>query len=230
LADYGNYRLRLDVWEKVGVQEIFDSIISNETFAISGHTSGEIPPEFYTEVNLTEGIILIDWTQIAKRGDYIVAIFDDSVSIDEPFYFVEVVDGSTSTEALFDPNTKELRIDFTHRQAGINSQTLSKKIPIGDRGVNITTTTSEYTNSSQATIEYRVSKGIIAELVVNGEIDKVNLKDDDRFSVNLPETYNEVEVRYSIDDPLVKYLVKFQFIVDNSPPSSVYLKTSPLLG
>ncbi len=218
LAAYSNYKLRLDVWQKIDVEETFDSLIANEGFEIAGQSSGEASPDFYTEVNLTDGDILIDWSEAAQWGEYLLAIFDDSVNKSEPFYFTEFIDGDTSTEAIFDTNTKALRIELTFRQYGNNLPTRTKIIPIVDNGTIITTTTGEYTNSSQASIEYNVAKPILADVIVNGKLETINLKDSGSFSVKLPENHNEIEVRYSLDDPLIKYIVKFQFIVDNIPP------------
>ena len=218
LSDYGNYKLRLDAWQKYGVEEAFDSKIADGGFTITGHSTGEISPEFNTEVNLTDGVIRIDWSETAQWGNYLVAIFNDDVSESEPFYYTEATDGQTSAEALFDPAAEALRIEFTHRRDGRNSPTRTKIVPIADNGIVIKSITSDFTNHSQATIEYEAPTAIMADVIVKDKTDTINLSGSGSFSIELPDAFNEVIIRYSLDDPLVKYIIRYQFTVDNTPP------------
>ncbi len=217
LADYADYRLRLDVWQRVGVEEAFDSRVSDVVFAISGHTSGDAIEDFTVEINITEGELLIDWNEWAHGGDYLVAVFDLAQSSAEPIYYTEVTDSSNQAEALFDPATETIRIDLTGRRGSQNMPVRSKTIAI-DNGVVINPVIGELTNSNQAKIEYTVPRSITAEVIVNGSSEMVNLNATGSFSLNLPETYNEAELRYSLDDENVVYIEAFQVIVDNIPP------------
>lgn len=218
LSDYNNYKLRLDVWQKYGVEEAYDSKIAIGSFAVTGHSQGEVSPDFYTEVNLTNGGIEIDWSETAQQGEYLIAIFNDAISKSEPFFFTEVTDGRTNVEALFDLTAESLRIEFTYSRYDQNYLTRTKIIPIAGNRVVITSITDEFTNSSQAYIEYEAPKTVKAEVSVNNKTDNINLSGSGRFSIDLPETYNTVEINYSLDDPYIKYLVSFQFTVDNIPP------------
>lgn len=217
LADYADYRLRLDVWQRTGVEEAYDSRVSDVAFEISGHTSGDAIEDFYVELNRKEGELLIDWNAWARGGDYLVAVFDLAQSSTEPIYYTEVTDSSNQTEALFDPVTEMIRIDLTGRRGSQNMPVRSKTITI-DNGVVINPVIGELTNSSQARIEYTVPRNITAEVIVNGSSETVNLSGTGSFSLNLPENYNEAELRYSLDDENVVYVETFQAIVDNIPP------------
>lgn len=218
LSDYNNYKLRLDVWQKYGVEEAYDSKIAIGSFAVTGHSQSEVSPDFYTEVNLTNGGIVIDWSETALQGEYLIAIYNDAVSMSEPFFFTEVTDGRTNVEALFDLTAESLRIEFTYSYYAQNYLTRTKNVPIAGNRVVITSITDEFTNSSQAFIEYEALKAVSAEVTVNNKTDNINLSGSGRFSIDLPETYNTVEVNYSLEDPLIKYIVSFQFTVDNIPP------------
>lgn len=218
LSDYNNYKLRLDVWQKYGVEEAYDSKVAAGSFAVTGHSGGEVSPDFHSEVNLTDGKLAIDWSETAQQGEYLIAIFNDAVSKSEPFFSTEVTDGRTQVEALFDLNAESLRIEFTYNSYGQNYLTRTKTIPITGNPVEINPITEEFTNSSQAYIEYAAPKEVKAEVMVNDKADTINLNGNGKFSIELPETYNTVEINYSLDDLLIKYIVDFQFTVDSIPP------------
>ncbi len=218
LADYGSYKLRLDVWQKDGVEEAFDSIIADGSFTITGHSGGELSPDFKVEADLTEGLLKIDWTETAWWGDYLLAIFNDAVSSSEPFYYSEIMDGRTSADAIFDPACEALRIELTHRNYGSNSLTRTKVIPVSKQDLVIKSLTGEFTSSTQAMLEYEAAKTITADITVNDKTDIINLSGSGSFSVELTDSYNEVAISYSLDDPLVKYIIRYTYSVDNIPP------------
>lgn len=217
LSDYADYQLRLDIWQRNGVEEVYDSRIADGSFAIIGHTSGDAIDDFRVELNITDGELLIDWSEWARGGDYVVAMFDLAQSSTEPIYFTEVTDGSYKAEALFDPATDNIRIDLTGRGWNQNMPTKSKTISINN-GVIINTFVSELTNSSQTKVEYEVPQSITADVIVNSKSEKVNLSGSGNFSINLPETFNEVEIRYSLKDANVIYILKSHATVDSNPP------------
>lgn len=217
LVDYPNYHLRLDVWQKNGVEEVYDTRIAADTVAASGHTSGDAIDDFRVELNVADGDLLIDWGEWTRYGDYLVAVFDDAVSLTEPFYYTEITDGRTQAEALFDPGVDTLRIEIIEKNNGNNTPANSKTISINN-GVKITAPASGLTNAFQTRIEYDVPRDITAEVIVNGKSETVNLSGTGNFSINLPDAYNEAELRYSLADPNVIYIVKFDVIIDIIPP------------
>lgn len=217
LTDYSNYQLRLDVWQKDGVEEVYDSRIAEGTFSVSGNTIGEAIDDFRAELNITDGDLLVDWSEWSKYKEYILAVFDDDVSTTEPFYFTEITDGRTQVEALFDPAADSIRIELTGRSNGRNTHTKSKTIVLNN-GVHFTAQTSGLTNASQVRIDYEVPQNITADITVNGKTDTINLSGTGNFSVKIPDSYNKAEIRYSMQDRNVIYIVKFDVTVDNVPP------------
>lgn len=217
LADYANYRLRLDVWQRDGVEEVYDSRMADGTFSVIGNTTDPAIEDFRTELNITDGNLLVDWEEWSIYTEYIVAVFNYDVSKTEPFYFTEITDGRTWFEALFDPAAASIQIEITGRKDGKNSLTKSKTIKI-DNGVRLTAQTSGLTNASQVRIDYEVPQNMSVDIVVNGKTDTVNLNGTGSFSVKMPDSYNEVEMRYSLTDKNVIYVVKFDVTVDSTPP------------
>ena len=219
LQNYSEYKLRLDVWQKEGVEESYDSSIAENSFSVSGGSSYESIEDFRTEVNLTEGVITIDWQEWADYGvDYIVAVFDESVSKTEPIYFREIAGGETHATALFDPaSTDSLRVDLTSRRGPTLSETKSKTLKV-DTGVKFSWTEDQLGNSQQEVVSYDTPQNIMAEVTVNEKTGKVNLSGTGEFSLELAENYNEIYIRYTLDDPNTIYLLYFEKVVDNIPP------------
>lgn len=217
LAEYENYQLRLDIWQRDGVEEVYDSRIADGTFSVSGNTMNPAIEDFRVELNVTDGDILVDWGKWSKYREYIVAVFDDEISKTDPLYYTEMTDGRTWFEALFDHEAASVRIDITGRRNGINSLTKSKTVAI-DNGVHLTAQTSGLTNASRVRIDYEVPQNMTVDIVVNGKTDTVNLNGTGNFSVNMPDSYNEAEMRYSLTDKNVIYVVKFNVTVDSVPP------------
>lgn len=58
----------------------------------------------------------------------------------------------------------------------------------------------------------------MAEVTVNEKTGKVNLNGTGEFSLELAEAYNEIYIRYTLDDPNTIYLLYFEKVVDNIPP------------
>jgi hypothetical protein len=217
LTDYANYQLRLDVWQRDGVEEVYDSRIADGAFSVSGNTTDQAIEDFRAELNVTDGDLLVGWEEWSQYREYIVAVFDDDISKTEPFYYTEITDGRTWFEALFDPAATSVRIDITGRRNGKNSFTKSKTIEI-DNGVHLTAQASGLTNVSQVRIDYEVPQNMAVDVVVNGKTDTVNLNGTGNFSVKMSDSYNEAEMRYSLIDKNVIYVVKFDVTVDSVPP------------
>ena len=219
LQDHADYKLRLDVWQREGVEETHDSSLSENSFSISGNAYYDPIEDFRTEVNLTEGVITVDWEEWADYGfDYVIAVFDEAVSATEPVYFREITDGETHCSAHFDPSvTDSLRVDITMRRNNRVSETKSKKINI-DTGVKFSWAERELISSMQEIVGYETPQNIAAEVTVNEKTGKVNLNGNGDFSIELEELYNEIYIRYTLDNPNIFYVVCFEKIVDIIPP------------
>ena len=222
LANYENYRLRLDVWQVYGVEEVYDSAVTNETFAVLGNAVNDAVEDFYTEIHLTEGMVVIDWADWVLQGaDYTAAIFDKSVNETEPLYFIEIehTENETTADLLFDPEiTDFLTVELSYRLNGILSETRTKTIQIHE-GIKIFSDTDGLTNSSQILLYYETDKNIFVSFSVNGRKDTVNLDGTGSFSINLDTGYNEIEIRYNSDDPNTVYILNFDTVVFNTPPA-----------
>jgi hypothetical protein len=217
LFDYDSYRLRLDASFQCGTGEIRSSAIAPGSFAVSGRALGEAIPEFRTEVDLTSGLLLIDWSRTELSGDYLVAVFgsDDLV---EPFFFDEITDDRTSIEVLFDPDVGSLRVEITLRVSGRLSPTQARTIPVTDNGTIIRAGAANRFVSSLVFLEYDVREPLTAEIIVNGNSNFTDLAGRGRVSVGLQEAQSEVEVRYRLSDPLDVFIVRFPFSIDMTPP------------
>lgn len=217
LSDYENYRLRLDAWQREGVEEIYDSRIAEGEFAVRGHSVDGMIDDFRVELNLTDEKILIDWREWANAEEYLIAVFDLDKSAAEPIYFTEVTNDSDQVETVFDSKTSKLRVDVTGRNQGRNTATKSKTIPIKN-GVEIKSDLGELTNSYQSKIEYQVPKEITADVLVNEKSDKVRLSGSGYFSLNLSDFFNDIRISYFLDDPNVIFVMTFQTTLDSVPP------------
>lgn len=219
LQNYSNYTLRLDIWQKTGVEETYDSAIADGSFAVSGRSTYEPIQDFFTKIDLTDGVISVDWSNWAKYGaGYIIAFFDEAVSAAEPFYFSEITTGETYASAIFDPAaTDSLRVDLTYGSGSMLSETRTKTIKV-DTGIKFTWTVGEHGNSAQAVILYETPENLTADVTVNNLTDKVRLTGSGSFSVALPDFYNEISISYSLDDPNTIYVVHLETAVDKTPP------------
>ncbi len=216
LADYSGYRLRLDVWREDGVEEVFDSKLSTETFDISGGNIGKLDDSFVINVNLTDSSINVDWSKLAK-STYLVAIFDDSKSKTEPLFFNEYDSDTTSCDILFEPQTKELRVEITEMRNGSAFKKATKLVPI-DNGVKIDMPAVEATSSSQIKVNYETNQDIKAEVICGEKKSVVELKNSGYFTVALAAGNNSIEVKYNLGDENVIYTLFHEISFDNIPP------------
>ena len=67
-------------------------------------------------------------------------------------------------------------------------------------------------------VSFDTPQNIMAEVTVNEKTGKVNLSGTGEFSLELAENYNEIYIRYTLDDPNTIYLLYFEKVVDNIPP------------
>jgi lactocepin len=70
----------------------------------------------------------------------------------------------------------------------------------------------------QEVVSFDTPQNIMAEVTVNEKTGKVNLNGTGEFSLELAEAYNEIYIRYTLDDPNTIYLLYFEKVVDNIPP------------
>ena len=172
----------------------------------------------YSQIYLNSSLLLLDWSGCILPGvDYTVAIFDD-ISRTEPIYlYPNEISSLAYADIQFDPNVKSLTVEMTYLNDGEPSQINTKTIPINSIMPN---TSDILTNASQVLIEFDAPKTMYAEISVNGESGTINMNaGKGSFSIKLAASiYNEVEIRYSLDDLTATYIINFQAIVDNVPP------------
>lgn len=216
LSDYSQYRLRLDVSMQNGVEEVYDSKVSDQTFAVSTGSAPAAVANVRAAVNVRDGGLTLDWSEWAVRnGEYIVAVFQGAA--EEPLYFAET--SGTDAHALFDAAGGSLRVELSYRDNGKTSATLTKTIPV-PAGEPIRVTTPELTNSAQAVVEYNLTGGSSGYVSVNGREERLNLSGAGTFSVLLPEERNVILVGcYAPGDEYISYGAEYTVTVDGVPPT-----------
>lgn len=217
LSSYDNYHLMLEVYLDSSGIEVFDTAITNEGFSYTNNTTPVRIDDFYTEINLTEETVLIDWTDYAVSycDEYIVAVYtpDDLL---EPMFSAVYDPGITSTSLNINTTAEFIRIELSYRINGITSEISRKKI-FFNNGIAISISTPEQTSSAQAVIEYDVKSAINASVSINGDTEEIVLNGSGQFSVSLGEFSNDLQVSYS-PEKNVLFIVKNSIYSDRIAP------------
>lgn len=217
LSSYDNYHLMLEVYLDSSGIEVFDTAITGESFSYTNNMTPVKINDFYTEIDLSEESVLIDWKDYAIRycDEYIVAVYTPD-DLQEPMFSTVYEPDVTSTSLNIDTTAEFIRVELSYRINGITSEVLQKNIYL-DNGIVITFSTQSQTNSSQAVIEYNIKSSINASVSVNGITDEVVLKGSGQFSVKLGEFLNDLQVSYS-PEKNVSFTVKGNIYSDRIAP------------
>lgn len=216
LQPHDGYRLYLDVWRTEYGLEASDTAISVSSFNVAGDLQTAIE-DLYASVNLSDGMIEIDWSAYSVRCDeYIIGVFD-AANDAEPIYANSFDKNVTKTSVLFDKSAENLRVELSYIRNNKTSATLKKEIPL-KTGVEFTFPTDSVTSSKQLSVTYTASRKITAHIAVNTTEQDISLEGNGSFSVNLDDFDNEIRIGYSLNDDKVVYVSTFRISVDTIAP------------
>ncbi len=228
LSSYDNYHLKLEVYLSSGGIETFDTVVTEESFSFDNHWTLNGIKDFYAEINLSEGSLLVDWSSeyIYNSQEYIVAVYS-SENMEEPMYYSAYDSEFKNTEVLIDTSVEFIRVEVFYRKNDITSKATAKDIYF-NTGTSISISTPEETNAVQAVINYESAKSMPIVVTVNGNSETVNISGKGYFSVGIEEFTNEVQVSYS---PVqnVCFVIKAEIYSDRIPPTLLlYENTSTI--
>lgn len=217
LTSYGSYRFKLEVYLYSGGLESFDTYVTEESFSYENPRSPDGIRDFYAEVNLTEGSLLLDWSEEYVYGcqEYIVAVYS-SADPGEPVFYSAFEPDIKSTGILIDTSVDYIRAEVYYRRNGVLSKPAVKEIKV-NTGTSISIATPEVTNAAQAVIDYESVVSIPAIVTVNENSQVINISGKGYFSVNLKEFTNEIKISYSPSEN-VNFIIEAEIYSDRTPP------------
>jgi len=217
LSDYNAYYLRLDVYKVTAGTEAFDSRVSDNSFTVSGNNAAQALRGVRAVVNAGEGVLTLDWTDYAVYCEnYFIAVYDADNDA-EPFFYSEYANNVTKTDTLIPEGAGVVRVDVYYRYNGLNSRVFSKEISVNG-GVDIRLPEGDVVSAAQIEAEYAVLGTVAVTFTQNGVESVIELSGSGSFPITLEPFYNEIEIKYSMSDPDVVYVIKFGVSLDNSAP------------
>lgn len=205
LSTYQNYKLMIEVTAKDNGLEVFDSMVSTQTFAYTDPNAEAAPDNFYLETDMTNESVLVNWENTIARGrETLVSVYINDAS--EPSYYNSFASDVTATRIPFDASTTtKIKVELLYRSHnGKNSAVSSRAIEMSV-AKSVTLVCDDVTSSAQAQIVYKMSNlsggPFKAFLTVNDrEAQEILLKGDNSFSLNLESFNNKVDLIWYYDE------------------------------
>lgn len=216
LATYDNYHIMVEVYLESGGVEVFDSAVSDGSFAYQDLSAPAPLEDMALTVDLADNDLLIDWTQWRAYSceSYLLAVFRQGE--DEPFFAQEYDSGVTAAAVLVDRTDLQLRVELTYRRSGRMSQTLTRTVDLSQADW-VSIATAEDTNAAQARVDYRVDAPIQAQVALNGAETALSLEGEDFFSLPIQDGVNRLSISYSPEENLT-FIVRREIVCDRIAP------------
>lgn len=198
LSSYGNYQLYLEVTGQDNGLEVFDNMVADGTFSYTNPDAPAAPDNFYTQYNVADDSLRIDWSQTsAHRCDTLVAVYyDDATS---PAYYSTFDTSVSVTELVTEETAKTIRVDLSYKNyRGVYSQIASRTIDVAMAKA-VSLSGADITTSAQAQIVYDLSglEGgpFKAQLQVNDKpVQELSLQGKNSFAIQLESFNNTVSL------------------------------------
>jgi Sec-independent protein secretion pathway component TatC len=219
LQTYDKYHFFLEVWRAEYGLEASDTAVSSAEFSVVSANAPQMIESVDIEVDLTYSLLSLDWDAYKARCDeYVLAVFDASdISESEPIYANSFTSDNTSTVIVFPPDSERLIVELSYIQNGATSRMLRKEVPI-DTGVVFDLPAVGVISAKQVAVAYQADKNVIAEVKVNGKMERIALNGSGNFSVEVDDFDNEVEISYTLEDENTAYILRKMISVDTAPP------------
>ena len=199
LSTYDNYYLMLEVTGLDNGADVFDSAVTDKSFAHTNTNADAAPDNFYVELDVSQESLLINWKDTnARNRETLVSVFFDDAA--EPNYYNTFTSDVTRTELAVDvADTATIRVEVSYKNSqGVSSQTAVRTIDMAVAKA-VTLTTPDLTVSAQAEIVYDLT-GVAggpfkAQLQVNDDpVRELSLQGKDSFAVQLQSFDNTLSL------------------------------------
>lgn len=203
LTSYNGYYLLLEIIANTDGLYIADTRYADKTFNYTNPNSSEAPDNFYTELNINEESLYIDWSETTARGKKtLVAVYFDNAT--EPSYYTTFEDTYTSTEVAIDSTLSKIRVDVAYYDYyGVLSVISSRTIDMATAKA-VQFNCGDVTSSAQGEFVYdftSVGSGKYnATLTVNENTQDIVLSGKSSISVALAEFDNKVTLKWYLDE------------------------------
>lgn len=207
-----NYVFRLDVYYKEGGAELFDSAVS-EAFDYFNPNEPDGIENYKVKVDADNLTCTVDWSDYAKWSydGYRLIVNADG----ETIYTGDLDSSVTINSILFAAETTILEIKLSYKDNDTWSAERIKTIVLNDE--QLSNTAGEVTNSVQLPIRYKVNKGRLLYVNVNGGEGTYKVKEEGTLSFDLAEGINAVYAEIESDD-LVFFVIDTDIYCDVNPP------------
>lgn len=221
LSTYSSYKLMLEVDGEDNGVPVFDSKVSDKTFAYVDPYADAAPEGFFLEIGTVEGSLFIDWSQTyANYKKTLVAVFFDDAT--EPNYHNTFEAEYSQTEIGLDlSNTKKLRVEISYtdyygKQSLVASRTVDLSL-----ASKVTLKGEDVSNALSAEIAYDLT-GLAgapfkAILKVNETEEELQLKGKDSFSIQLAKHQNTVDLVWYLDE-ITAFRINKELYSDRTAP------------
>lgn len=203
LASYNGYYLLFEVVAESGGLTIVDSVYSDNTFNYVNPNTEPAPDNFYTELNISEESLLINWENTDANGNkaLVAVYFDDSTS---PDFYNTFESEYSSTEIVINPDASKIRVDLSYfGYNGVISAISSRTIDMATAKA-VQFNCGDVTSSAQCEFVYdftAVGSGKYnATLTVNENTQEIVLSGKSSISVALEEFSNDVTLKWYLDE------------------------------
>ncbi len=203
LTSYNGYSLLLEVIANTGGLYIADTKYADKPFSYTNPDSAEAPDNFYTELNIDDESLYIDWSSTSAHGNKtLVALYFDMAT--EPSYYTTFEDAYTSTEVAIDSSVSEIRVDIAYYDYyGVLSAISSRTIDMSTAKA-VQFSCGEVTASAQGEFIYdfsAIGKGKYnATLTINEKTQDIVLSGKSSISVALEEFSNDVTLKWYLNE------------------------------
>ena len=203
LTSYNGYYLLLEIIANTDGLYIADTRYADKTFNYTNPNSSEAPDNFYTELNINEESLYIDWSETTARGSKtLVAVYFDNAT--EPSYYTTFEDTYTSTEVAIDSTLSKIRVDVAYYDYyGVLSVISSRTIDMATAKA-VQFNCGDVTSSAQGEFVYDFSSvgsgKYNATLTVNDNTQEIVLSGKSSISVALAEFDNKVTLKWFLDE------------------------------
>ncbi|NLZ45080.1 MAG: zinc ribbon domain-containing protein [Clostridiales bacterium] len=218
LQTYDKYYFYLDVWREEDGIESNDTAVTAEPFSVANLNSPKAIENAKIQVDLTGGILDVNWTEYKKNCDeYILAVYDTADNLN-PIFSSSYKSDVTETSLNFGDDVKELRLELSYFQSGNTSKMLKKTIPIEPAAGIFTTPETELVSSKQVSIPYSTYIDFLLDVTVNDVVQQITISGNGSFAIELDDFDNFIRFSYSLEDDHIAYVLEKTISVDAIAP------------